>query len=577
MPFRSGSFWSVAASRHGVLLTGALALAPSLARAAMTVTARNTGSISGTTFYLAGSPNAVPNPPDAVADTLGGFSFLDLCAYQSTAPSPAGICLNSSGDKVDAPDQSFPDQHRRPNAIKVNIATTFTQPTTLTSGQVLALVMKVYHDDSSATTGTTFAYAPIAVYHNAGNFDFPEDCTATSCFQLGLPITTTHYFGVPIKAQKDITIGFYPRDICNDATVTGSGGSIGTVGSCNGSGVLVPVNQTTPALTVPMDTAKLSVRFQVVVLDSPAGGPTTAAPLEDSGVIRLNFQADAPTLDEGTCPASILQNIYTPGDGRISLNTGTLNMGEFQANAPTTLPSATPSVLPGYHSTSVPADRAPRGAIMVLAQESPTDFPSPTSGGSGEYFTFLPETLQGLPVVGRDLVATPSDILNFKNTTPPAGADHFYQIQLVMRDAAGMMSVLKKGADGNPVCRLSNVQVSEIHGFLKEGKCFIATAAYGTGNAAAVKMLRRFRDQILLNFAPGRAFVSWYYAWSPDAAEWLLRHPFWRGPVLVLLAPLELFAWLILHPWAQVALFLGLLMGVATLLAARLLRLGAPE
>jgi hypothetical protein len=67
-------------------------------------------------------------------------------------------------------------------------------------------------------------------------------------------------------------------------------------------------------------------------------------------------------------------------------------------------------------------------------------------------------------------------------------------------------------------------------------------------DAAPVRMLRQFRDQVLLQFSLGEAFVNWYYRWSPPAAEWLIDHPGFRYPVLIALVPIEIFAWLCLRP-----------------------------
>jgi hypothetical protein len=55
--------------------------------------------------------------------------------------------------------------------------------------------------------------------------------------------------------------------------------------------------------------------------------------------------------------------------------------------------------------------------------------------------------------------------------------------------------------------------------------CFIATAAYGSRDAFAVKVLREFRDRHLQTNAPGRSFVRWYYSFSPAAAQYLNEHP----------------------------------------------------
>ena len=56
------------------------------------------------------------------------------------------------------------------------------------------------------------------------------------------------------------------------------------------------------------------------------------------------------------------------------------------------------------------------------------------------------------------------------------------------------------------------------------GGCFIATAAFGSSMAHQVQCLRMFRDRTVLSSNIGRAFVRWYYAWSPQAADWLRVH-----------------------------------------------------
>ena len=49
--------------------------------------------------------------------------------------------------------------------------------------------------------------------------------------------------------------------------------------------------------------------------------------------------------------------------------------------------------------------------------------------------------------------------------------------------------------------------------------CFIATAAFGSYFHPAVKILRAFRDTVLLTSSLGRAFVEWYYRVSPPIAD----------------------------------------------------------
>lgn len=67
--------------------------------------------------------------------------------------------------------------------------------------------------------------------------------------------------------------------------------------------------------------------------------------------------------------------------------------------------------------------------------------------------------------------------------------------------------------------------------------CFIATAAYGSYLDPHVGTLRKFRDQYLLTNASGRAFVSFYYRYSPPVAEFISRHASLRMMTRWLLTP----------------------------------------
>jgi hypothetical protein len=96
------------------------------------------------------------------------------------------------------------------------------------------------------------------------------------------------------------------------------------------------------------------------------------------------------------------------------------------------------------------------------------------------------------------------------------------------------------------------------------GGCFIATAAYGSYDAPFVKMLRLFRDSVLLTSSPGRWFVDQYYRYSPAAAQWLENHSGFKPIARVLLMPLVLIAWLSLSigPTATALILLSIMMAM---------------
>ncbi len=109
----------------------------------------------------------------------------------------------------------------------------------------------------------------------------------------------------------------------------------------------------------------------------------------------------------------------------------------------------------------------------------------------------------------------------------------------------------------------------KVFGLLDEKGCFVATAAYGTPQADEIRVLREFRDVVLAQTGPGRAFIRWYYANSPEWAAVIRDHEMLRGTVRTFLEPMIGMANLSLHYGAWVfyaaftAVFSLLLCGVA--------------
>jgi hypothetical protein len=53
--------------------------------------------------------------------------------------------------------------------------------------------------------------------------------------------------------------------------------------------------------------------------------------------------------------------------------------------------------------------------------------------------------------------------------------------------------------------------------------CFIATVVYGNKQAPQVETLRQYRDNVLMQSAPGRAFVDFYYSGAGRKAAELIK------------------------------------------------------
>ena len=83
-------------------------------------------------------------------------------------------------------------------------------------------------------------------------------------------------------------------------------------------------------------------------------------------------------------------------------------------------------------------------------------------------------------------------------------------------------------------------------------ECFIATAAYGSGDAWQVVYLRSFRDRVLSKSAAGRFFIREYYAHSPAAADFISGRPALKITVSGMLSAM---IYAMMHPYLFAALF----------------------
>jgi hypothetical protein len=95
------------------------------------------------------------------------------------------------------------------------------------------------------------------------------------------------------------------------------------------------------------------------------------------------------------------------------------------------------------------------------------------------------------------------DYVDAGGWTPLRFAQHFNHNAIV--------ALLKKYA--------SNNGISLSRGQSTRSGCYIATAVYGSYDAPNVLVLRRFRDEVLLNSAIGKMFVGLYYRLSPALAK----------------------------------------------------------
>lgn len=63
------------------------------------------------------------------------------------------------------------------------------------------------------------------------------------------------------------------------------------------------------------------------------------------------------------------------------------------------------------------------------------------------------------------------------------------------------------------------------------GRCFVANAVFDKDDQKTILQLCAFRDQVLNRKRAGRAFVAFYYRYSPHWALWLSRSPAFKTPI----------------------------------------------
>ena|SRR5215469_4169051 len=88
---------------------------------------------------------------------------------------------------------------------------------------------------------------------------------------------------------------------------------------------------------------------------------------------------------------------------------------------------------------------------------------------------------------------------------------------------AGCGTSIPATAFGTPVSRVAEGAAAGMNAY-EGGKCFIATELFGA-DSMQVKILRQFRDRILLRSTPGRTFVAWYYRSGPTMVKLMRTAP----------------------------------------------------
>ncbi|MDR3606165.1 MAG: hypothetical protein P4M08_02160 [Oligoflexia bacterium] len=488
--------------------------------------------------------------------------------YVSTAPNPTQVFypykLNSAAAN---PFVFFPNgsQSIPNNFVEFDMGQT-TTATSLNANQAVYFAISSTLSGATATGTTTTTtnnntYAVVSVLQSGGTVGVPVPIAFAqtypptgwvSCAVNGSggvnsicsAVSGTNAYAAYIPPGGTTLIAIYPYDICNPQGNNGTN----SIANCNGNAGTVPLPSPTSAASL----TNLSVSIRAVTdpnftlqggtsqaytdiaaaVSSPTSPTTPANGALDTPVnVEISLQGAPAQI---SCPDTAHDaTIYFPGDTSILLNTTGFNLVNQQSGPANLLVLGNYSTSP--NTATVATDEASFNTPNEYAIEQTVQL------GSGPT---PPQTFGGVSI-------GPNVFLNSTTTT-----SYYYTLAFTIIDQAGFVaspSAFPSPAY-SPYCEVQNVQASQINGFLNKNACFIANAAYGDTDAAPVQMLREFRDAILVHSPQGRAFVRWYYHWSPPAADWLRAHPVFRPLVLLLLLPVEALAWATLNPALSLSL-----------------------
>ncbi len=125
------------------------------------------------------------------------------------------------------------------------------------------------------------------------------------------------------------------------------------------------------------------------------------------------------------------------------------------------------------------------------------------------------------------------DIHQFQNIVDMASGGRYYELNwrysskdyfIVLKSEKNSTSNVNRGSSSHSSSSSTNstsTSSSNQQSSGSNGHCYIATLVYGDYDHPKVKVLRNFRDNVLLTNYPGKQFVKFYYRYSPRLVAYL--------------------------------------------------------
>ncbi|MCM8784712.1 MAG: PQQ-binding-like beta-propeller repeat protein [Candidatus Omnitrophica bacterium] len=162
------------------------------------------------------------------------------------------------------------------------------------------------------------------------------------------------------------------------------------------------------------------------------------------------------------------------------------------------------------------------------------------------YWNYVPNTatLKGFKIyrsLNPSNWGSPVQIINDPNArtttdTPPSAGLWYYKVSAF--NDYGEVDCK------NPTSYL--IEYKEIFPTEEGGGCFIASVCFGE-NSWQVKILKEFRDRILMKFEKGKRFVKFYYKYSPCLRDYIKDKTLIKTFVKIILYPVVFVSWFLTH------------------------------
>jgi hypothetical protein len=246
--------------------------------------------------------------------------------------------------------------------------------------------------------------------------------------------------------------------------------------------------------------------------------------------VAYDFEPDDAVVNEGASPINVGNSVATTLTGALP-----------QAVEPAAV--AAPKITPGNGTLTLQWDAVQKAAKYLVYY----GIGSVTENGPLDAGTNTTLTLSGLQngVTYQVGVTAVAQVRLHVGVYVYDGQGHENQALLTQPSVA--LGPAKESALSSDNIARAIPEPLEPYPLLPDEGCFIATAAYGHYAAPQVQTLRDFRDRYLMTHAAGRAFVRWYYAHSPAAADFIRERPALRATVGAALYPFVIAAALFLH------------------------------